>query len=98
MEKSVHCEVRTKGRALPQAVSRRPVTAGTRIQSQVIPCENCCLKTGNGTGFFRVNRVSPANIIPPVLHTHFQLHVAPTRTKGRRMGTFERRKALFKFK
>jgi hypothetical protein len=35
-----------RGRAMAQGVGRRPVTAETRIWSQVIPCEIC------GTGFF----------------------------------------------
>ena len=83
MEKYVHCEVRIKGRAIPQAVSCRPVTAGTRIPSQASPCEIRCLKTGIGTGFLRVLFFSPTIVILPLFNTHLQLHVARTRrTKG----------------
>jgi hypothetical protein len=39
------------GRAMAQAVSRRPPTAETRIRSRVSPCEICGVQSGTGTGF-----------------------------------------------
>jgi len=39
----------------------------------------------------RVLRFYPHNIIPPILHTHLNLHVALIgRTNGRRLGTFRK--------
>jgi hypothetical protein len=45
-----YCE--TKGRAMAQAVSRRPPTAEARFRSRVSPCGICGGKSGTGTGFF----------------------------------------------
>jgi hypothetical protein len=39
-----------KGRAMAQAVSRRPLTAEARVRSWVSPYENCGGRRGNGTG------------------------------------------------
>ena len=41
-----------------------------------------------------VLRFCPFNVIPPVLHTHLQLHVAFTRTKGRNQGNTAKSNAL----
>jgi len=38
-----------------------------------------------------VLRMSPANIIPPMLHTHLRLHIALTKRKNRRnLGTLKK--------
>jgi hypothetical protein len=48
----------------------------------------CGRQNGVGQVFLRVLRFSPANILPPVLHTHLHLHVAVTRrTNTRSLGT-----------
>jgi hypothetical protein len=39
------------GRAMAQAVSRRPLTAEARVRSQVNPCGICGGQSGTGTGF-----------------------------------------------
>jgi hypothetical protein len=41
-----------EGRAMAQAVSRRPVTAEARVRSRVSPCRICGGQSGTGTGFF----------------------------------------------
>jgi hypothetical protein len=57
------------GRAMAQAVSRRPLTAKARVRSRVSPCGIYGGRSGTGTGFFpRVLRFSPVSFIPPVLH------------------------------
>jgi hypothetical protein len=54
--------------------SHRGGPASTRVQSA------CHLwQSGSLTGFSPNTSVSPAFIIPPLLHTHLHLHVAPTR-------------------
>jgi hypothetical protein len=59
---------RTKGRAMAQAVSRRPLTAEARVRSRVSPCEICGGQSGTGTGFSPSCWFSLANFIPLVLH------------------------------
>jgi ribulose 1,5-bisphosphate carboxylase large subunit-like protein len=49
---------------------------------------------GLGWVFLSVLRSSLPNIIPPLLHTHTNLHVALTRTKGRAVETFSVNKIL----
>jgi hypothetical protein len=39
------------GRAMAQAVSRRPLTAEVRVHARVNPCEICGGQSGTGTGF-----------------------------------------------
>jgi hypothetical protein len=39
------------GRAMAQAVSRRPLTAEARVRSRVSPCGICGGQSGTGTGF-----------------------------------------------
>jgi hypothetical protein len=57
------------GRAMAEAVSRRPLTAEARVRSRVGLCGICGGLSGAGTSSFpRVLRVSSASFIPPVLH------------------------------
>jgi hypothetical protein len=56
------------GRAMAQAVSRRPLTAEARFRSRASSCGICGGQIGTGTVFPRVLRSSPVNFIPPVLH------------------------------
>jgi hypothetical protein len=42
---------RAEGRAMAQAVSRRPLTAEARVRSRVSPCGICGDQSGTGTGF-----------------------------------------------
>ena len=53
---------RLSGRAMAQAVSRRPLTAEARVRSRVGPCGICSGQSGTETVF------SPVNFIPPVLY------------------------------
>jgi hypothetical protein len=61
-------DLKITGRAMAQAVSRRPLTAETRVRSQVNPCEICGGQSGTGTGFSPSCRFSLVNFIPLVLH------------------------------
>jgi hypothetical protein len=54
-----------KGRAMAQAVSRRSLTAESRIRDGVNPYGLCGGQSGTGTGFSPSSSVSPVNIIPP---------------------------------
>jgi len=75
------------GRAVFQAVSRRPITTETQVGSQVSPCEICGGQSGGGTGFSPSTSGSPVTIHSSLVHTH--LHVAFTRrTNGRSLGTY----------
>jgi hypothetical protein len=56
------------GRAMAQAVSRRPLTAEAWVRSQVSPCEICGGQSDTGTGFSPSCRFSPVNFIPLLLH------------------------------
>jgi hypothetical protein len=58
----------TMGRAMAQAVSRRPLTAEAWVRSQVSPCGICGGQRGTGTGFSPSTSVVPVNFIPPVFH------------------------------
>jgi hypothetical protein len=44
-------ELKNAGRAMAQAVSRRPLTAEVRFRSRVSPCGICVGRCGTGTGF-----------------------------------------------
>jgi hypothetical protein len=46
-----YCKVFSLGRAMVQAVSRRPPTADARVRSRVSPCGICGGQSGKGTGF-----------------------------------------------
>jgi hypothetical protein len=52
------------GRAMVQAVSRRPLTAEARVPARHSPCGICGGQSGNVTGFYRFYLV---NIILPLL-------------------------------
>jgi len=67
-----------------QAVSRRPLTAEAQVRFQVIPCAIYGGQSGTETGFSPSSYVSPVSIIPPMLHTHLDLHAALTRRANRR--------------
>jgi hypothetical protein len=56
------------GRAMAQAVSRRPLTAEARVRSRVSPCGVCGGQSGTGTGLSPTCRFPPVNFIPLVLH------------------------------
>jgi hypothetical protein len=47
------------GRAMAQAVSRRPPTAEARVRSRVSPCGICGGQSGTGTGFSSTTSVLP---------------------------------------
>jgi hypothetical protein len=53
------------GRAMAQAVNRRPVTAAAWVRAQVNPVGFVVDKVALGQVFLRVLRFSPVNIIPP---------------------------------
>jgi hypothetical protein len=55
------------GRAMAQAVSRRPLNAEARDRSGVSPCEICGGQSGTGTGFSPSCRFSPVNFIPLIV-------------------------------
>jgi hypothetical protein len=57
------------GRAMAQAVSRRPLTAESPVRAPVNPRGICVDKVALGHVFLRVVRFSPVNIIPPSLST-----------------------------
>ena len=48
-----------KGRAMAQAVSRRPLTSEARVRSRVSPCGICGGQSGTGTGFSPSTSVFP---------------------------------------
>jgi hypothetical protein len=57
----------TKGRAMAQAVSRRPLTAEARVRERVSPWGTCGRQSGTVTFLLWVLQFSPVNIIPPWL-------------------------------
>jgi hypothetical protein len=57
-----------RGRAMAEAISRRPVIAEARVRSRVSPCGICGGQSGTGTGFSRVLRLFAVSIITPMLH------------------------------
>lgn len=80
------------GRAVAKAVGDRPLRRPGFDQRPVLVLfvvDNVTL----WQGFRRILRFSPVSVIPRVLHTQLQLHVALTRRANeRRLGTF--RKAM----
>lgn len=67
-----------KGRAVAQAVSRRPLAAEVRVWSRLNACEIFGGQSGAETG------VSPStfSVIPSIFHIHLHLHVALRRGKA----------------
>jgi len=67
-------------RAMPwiRWLSTQPLTTEAWVHSQVSPCAICSGQSGSGQIFLQVLWFSPANIIPPMLHTPFiQLLLMP---------------------
>jgi predicted small secreted protein len=52
---------------MAQAVSRRPLTAETRVRTRVSPCGISDGQSGTGTGFSPSSSLSSVTIIPPLL-------------------------------
>jgi hypothetical protein len=65
---STHFTCVLKGRAVAQAVSRRPLTAEARVRARVGLRGICGGQSGTGTGFSPSTSVFPCQLIPPVLH------------------------------
>ena len=59
-----------RSRAMPQAVSRRPVATEAWVQSQAILCGIFGGHITLEQGFLQILRFSPVTIIPPMFHTH----------------------------
>jgi hypothetical protein len=60
--------VGSRGRAMAQVVSRRPLTAEARVRAPVNPCGICGEQSGTGAGFSPSSSVFPCQyIIPPSL-------------------------------
>jgi hypothetical protein len=79
-----------KGRAMAQAVSRRPLTAETRVRSRVSPCGICGGQSGTGTGFSPSTSVFPCQFhsTGALLHgkTKIKLIIFITRLHNNREG------------
>jgi hypothetical protein len=59
----VHNSLRImKGSAMAQAVSRRPLTAESRVRTQINPCEICGGQSVTGTDFFSSSSVFTLSI------------------------------------
>jgi hypothetical protein len=56
-----------QGRAMAQAVSRRPLTAEAWFRARVSPCGICGGQSVTGTGFCPSSSIFPVNIVPPSL-------------------------------
>jgi hypothetical protein len=72
----MHSKAMCKGRAMAEAVSRRPATAETRVRSRVSPYGICGGQSGTGTGF------SPSTSVFPC---QFHSTGAPLLEKGQRI-------------
>ena len=77
-------------RAVDQVASRRHSMwkPGFNSMSVHVMCVCVLNRVAMGRDFFRVLRISPVNIIAPLLHTHLHLRVARTRTNGRSLETY----------
>jgi hypothetical protein len=64
--------------------SRRPLTSEARAQSHTSPCEICGGRSGTEIGFSPSNSVSPATLIPALLHNNLQTAEARIRFKKQR--------------
>jgi hypothetical protein len=63
---------------MAQAVSRQLLTADAWVRSQATPRETVVAKVALGQVFLRVLRLSPVNIIPPMLHTYLRSNITPS--------------------
>jgi hypothetical protein len=59
----------TFGRAMAQAVSRRPLTPEVRVRAQVISCRICGGESSAGTSFYPSSSISPVSVNPSWLST-----------------------------
>jgi hypothetical protein len=64
---------------MAQAISRRPLTAETRVRSRVSPCGICGGQSGTGTGF------SPSTSVVPC---HFHSTGAPLHGRNEKLVIF----------
>jgi len=64
---------------MADAVSHLPFTKEARFRSYAILLEVCVGQSGAETGFSPKFWLSSMNIIPPMRHSHLQLHVVLTR-------------------
>jgi hypothetical protein len=62
-----------RGRAMAQAVSRRPLNAEARVRPRFNLVEFVVDKAALGHVFLRVLRFSPVSIIPPSLSNSYHL-------------------------
>jgi hypothetical protein len=64
-----------EGRAMAQAVSRRPLTAEARVRSRVGPCGIYGGQSGTGTGFFPSTSVFPCQFhsTEKTNHLHYRV-------------------------
>jgi hypothetical protein len=84
-----------QGRAMADAVSRLPFTEEARFRSYASLLEVCGGQSGAETGFSPKFRLSSVNIIPPMRHTHLQLHAALTRRTNVRTLGANRKQSFF---
>ena len=80
---------------MSHAVSRRPFTAQSGVQSQANPLRFLVDKVALWPAFLRLLRFSPVFVNPAMLSSHLQLHGALIRrTNARNLGTFQKSKSL----
>jgi hypothetical protein len=79
--------ISTTNRFIAGAVGRRPLTGETQARYHVSPCGICSGQSGTGTN----SRFFPFIVIPPMHHSHLDLHIILSRrTNGRNLGTFQK--------
>jgi hypothetical protein len=81
--------------AMCQEVSTRPVTAETEVRFQTRYFKICGWPSGPVTGFPPSDSVSPAIIIPPLLHNYLRTSVSLNRRTSRRsLGKLQKNNAV----